>query len=378
MKRQVFLLCALALVFSGCTESLVSGRDLGPGQDDQNDVGYRGDVDNDGNSQEGDPGDNGEPGDSNSRENTSSGDDINQDDDPGPQVYVRFVHPTDGATVMNPVIFEIEAQGVKTVEVTVDDWPLRHDPWDPELMTEFEYTLVGVDRERTGILFGYDENGVEIARDTIRFTVTESGGDTTPEPDPPPGKGTSLGTFQNTYYYVANEGEYSGAKNTTLFGPGCSVLTTVSASFASAACIEGTAQLADDRVINYHSPCSCTGNPCSYCWSVMGANAPWGLGSRNNALEPLISWAVDTAIIPQGTVLYVEEWDGMAIPRKGQLGGFTHDGCFRADDVGGAIKGNRMDIFAGTPEMWRALEGLFPTRTNAVVYKDSPRCAHLN
>jgi 3D (Asp-Asp-Asp) domain-containing protein len=114
-------------------------------------------------------------------------------------------------------------------------------------------------------------------------------------------------------------------------------------------------------------------------WGPSGNVLPirWGKGSRNNALEPLRSWAVDTSVIPHGTVVYVEEWDGVDIPQVGELGGFTHDGCFRADDVGGGINGNHFDFFAGTPQMWQALEGIYPTRTNFTVYTDSPRCAHL-
>ncbi len=94
---------------------------------------------------------------------------------------------------------------------------------------------------------------------------------------------------------------------------------------------------------------------------------PWGIGSQANALEPLRSWAVGTDLIGYGTVLYVEEWDGMELPEVGELGGEAHDGCFRADDVGGAIQGIHVDIFAGSREMWQALEGIFPTRTEFVV-----------
>lgn len=193
-------------------------------------------------------------------------------------------------------------------------------------------------------------------------------------PDTRPEKGTDVGTFFNTYYYLADESGYSGADDTTLYDQHCQPIAEVPSDFADAACIEGSARLEDGTVINYHSPCSC--GPCSFCWSEMDPNThPWGKGSRGNALEPLRSWAVDTDVLSHGTVVYVEEWDGVDIPQVGELGGFAHDGCFRADDVGGGINGNHFDFFAGTPEMWQALEAIYPTRTDFTVYVDSPRCA---
>ena len=222
---------------------------------------------------------------------------------------------------------------------------------------------VDAGREDTG---REDTGSADTGSDTSQDVVTT-----------PPGPGTPIGTFENTYYYLAEEGAHSGPAEATLYDSSCDPIAVVSSSFADAACIEGTARLDDGRVINYYQPCSC-GGPCSYCWSVMDPDQfPWGMGSQVNPLEPLRSWAVDTSIIDYGTVLYVEEWDGLALPEVGELGGHTHDGCFRADDVGGAITGNHVDIFAGSRDMWQALEAIFPTWSDFVVYVDSPRCEHL-
>jgi 3D (Asp-Asp-Asp) domain-containing protein len=212
----------------------------------------------------------------------------------------------------------------------------------------------------------------DIQPDTSPDVQPDTVSDTTP--DTRPGPGTSIGTFWNTYYYLADEAGYSGADDTTLYDDSCNPIAEVPSEFADDACIEGSARLEDGTVINYHSPCSC--GPCSFCWAEMDPDThPWGMGSRGNALEPLVSWAVDTDVIERGTVVYVEAWDGVDIPQIGELGGFTHDGCFRADDVGGAINGNHFDFFAGTPQMWQALEGIYPTRTDFEVYVDSPRCS---
>ncbi len=222
-------------------------------------------------------------------------------------------------------------------------------------------------------------DGTDAGQDVDRTSEDASTGDAESEdatPDARPGRGTDIGTFWNTYYYLAAESGYEGADDTTLYDHECDPIAEVPADFADDACIEGSARLEDGTVINYHSPCSC--GPCSFCWAEMDPTThPWGMGSRGNALEPLRSWAVDTDVLAHGTVVYVEEWDGVDIPRVDELGGFVHDGCFRADDVGGGIEGNHFDFFAGTPAMWQALEAVYPTRTDFTVYVDSPRCDHL-
>ncbi len=289
-----------------------------------------------------------------------------------PRAEVSFLSPVHGAQVENPVRFSIAAAHVAKVQIEADGWPLSPEPWDPSTKTTLEYTFSGTGYAREIVLFGLDAQGVEVARATISITVKA------PEVvEPPPGKGTSLGAFINTYYYVEEESAHGGAATERLYDRSCSVLATVPESFARLACIEGTAKLKDGRVINYATNTQC-GGPCKFTWAVMDPTRfPWGMGNRSNALVPLRSWAVDTGVIANGTVLYVEEWDGKVIPQIGTLGGMTHDGCFRADDVGGGIQGKHVDIFAGSRAMYQELNRTFPTRTSFVVYKDSPRCAHL-
>lgn len=285
--------------------------------------------------------------------------------------WVEIVEPEDGATVDNPVRFVVAAGGgVATVRLFADDWPLG-DAWDPAGTTELIYTFSGVGFERHVELFGYDGAGVEVAYDDARITVRSGATD----------PGTPVGSMWNTYYYFADEADYPGADDTTLYDDSCNPIAQVPADFSDDVCIEGSGRLEDGRVINYADTCSC-GRPCPtggiICYAVLDpAEFPWGMGSRGNPLEPLRSWAVDNSFLPFGTVLYAEEWDGVAIPSIDGLGGFTHDGCFRADDVGGAIRDNHFDFFAGTADMWRALEGIFPTGSNFTVYRDGERCRYL-
>ncbi len=194
--------------------------------------------------------------------------------------------------------------------------------------------------------------------------------------------GTLIDDFYITYYWVVSETEYSGADDTALRDPDCEVIANVPEGFADDVCVEGTGRLTDGAVINYASNCAC-GHPCSsgptVCFELLDATVfPWGAGSRDNALVPLRSWAVDNDVIEFGTVLYAPRWDGVAIPRVGELGGFVHDGCFRADDVGNGIEDRHFDFYAGNTPMWEALEELFPSiESRFDVYEGAPHCAYL-
>lgn len=66
----------------------------------------------------------------------------------------------------------------------------------------------------------------------------------------------------------------------------------------------------------------------------------YGKGNKNNALEPFVSIAADQSIYPFGTVIYVPQALGVKLPD-----GSLHKGFFKVADVGGAIKGNHIDVF---------------------------------
>ncbi len=189
-----------------------------------------------------------------------------------------------------------------------------------------------------------------------------------------------------TYYYLAHEKDHSpGPPNETIVDSSCKPIATVSQKFYYALCIEGSGKLKDGRVINYWTKCSCA-PPCSkgarICYKVLDAKKfPWGLGAKGNGLIPLRSWAVDKSVIPLGTVVYAPAWDGVMMPKVDGLGGWKHDGCFRADDVGGGIKGYHYDFFAGTRAMYLALSkvagGKYKTWSTFTVHTNPGRCAYL-
>ena len=52
--------------------------------------------------------------------------------------------------------------------------------------------------------------------------------------------------------------------------------------------------------------------------------------------------AVDPAIVARRSIIFIKETVGLPLP-----GGGVHDGYWYASDVGGAIKGQRIDLFTG-------------------------------
>jgi len=165
--------------------------------------------------------------------------------------WVRILQPPNGSTVKNPVSFVIQASEVAAVRLFADAWPLSG-AWDPKTKTELTYTFNGLDYERKIDLEGYDAAGAKVASQTIRITVSNTAGTA---------KGQLVGTMWNTYYFLARETDHPGAADTTLYDKGCSPIVTVSAAFSDSVCVEGSGLLADGRVINYASTCSC-GRPC--------------------------------------------------------------------------------------------------------------------
>src|SRR6185437_11616948 len=84
---------------------------------------------------------------------------------------------------------------------------------------------------------------------------------------------------------------------------------------------------------------------CNYgmgtCFKTLAlAEHPLGAGVQGRPLVPFRSIAVDPRFIPIGATAYVPELVGALLPD-----GTRHDGCLRADDMGGAIKEHKIDFF---------------------------------
>jgi 3D (Asp-Asp-Asp) domain-containing protein len=185
---------------------------------------------------------------------------------------------------------------------------------------------------------------------------TDADGDTDP--------GTAFGTVDLTYYWVTQEADFDGADDTALGDCDYGFIADVPYAFATSIRIEGTGKLEDGTMLNVD--CDCSGG--FDCFVELGEEFPWGMGSAGNALEPYVSIAVDEAVIDHGTVLYAPALDGVELPEGG-----SHDGCLRADDVGGGIDGMHIDWFVGLEDSYLALDPVVPETLD--LYADSPQCA---
>jgi 3D (Asp-Asp-Asp) domain-containing protein len=160
-----------------------------------------------------------------------------------------------------------------------------------------------------------------------------------------------LGRFGITFYCIVDEADdrFVGLPREVpirdIYGQ---TIALVSREYKRKVDIEGSGKLWDGRVVNY------AGRSADGIRYRVVEGARWGLGAANaeriSKVEPykLIphrSVAVDPRRIPLGSVLFVPRAQGIRLPN-----GTEHDGFFLAHDVGGAIKGKRLDFFVGTEE----------------------------
>ena len=189
-----------------------------------------------------------------------------------------------------------------------------------------------------------------------------------------------LGKFTITFYYVIGEDEVttkpvmvaandkrgnSGSDGdtelaaitsdrVTLYAGGrtCEPIAEVSKEFASQLTLQGTGKLHDGRVLNIWGACNCGHTP---CFTV--TQAQWGTSGSGKPLQPFRTVAVDPKIVKLGSLLYVPLLEGRTMPGRQPWGGYVHDGCVIADDTGGHISGNRIDLFVGRKAYFLGLSG---------------------
>ena len=76
---------------------------------------------------------------------------------------------------------------------------------------------------------------------------------------------------------------------------------------------------------------------------IGGGRGIHGRDSMGCKVVPMRTLAVDPQVVPRGTVVFIKETVGLPLP-----GGGVHDGLWYASDIGGAIKGDRIDLFTGS------------------------------
>ncbi len=76
-----------------------------------------------------------------------------------------------------------------------------------------------------------------------------------------------------------------------------------------------------------------------YHAGTKGIRALDSLGCKVAAMRTV---AVDPKVIPRRTIIFIKETVGLPMPD-----GDTHDGYWYASDIGGAVKGLKLDLFSG-------------------------------
>lgn len=152
----------------------------------------------------------------------------------------------------------------------------------------------------------------------------------TPEP-----KVTKVVRLRDTFYYILAETRFSSSTEATIKDPKGNVLGSVSAKYKRLCDIEGTCRLRSGLLINYWGKVA---GDVRYVKSPF----PYGVGVGNCPLKPFRTAAVDKSVVPFGSTIRVKELVGATLPD-----GSKHDGIMMAQDAGGAIKNDRIDLFLG-------------------------------
>ena len=101
-----------------------------------------------------------------------------------------------------------------------------------------------------------------------------------------------------------------------------------------------------------------------------GAKGVGALDSLGCKVVAMRTVAVDRKLIAPRSVLFIKETVGLKMPD-----GTAHDGFWYASDVGGAIKGQRIDLFTGAgPSSMKVVKGLNLASLTAVKVGDFQGC----
>lgn len=141
-------------------------------------------------------------------------------------------------------------------------------------------------------------------------------------------KGEPIGRFLDTYYYNVIEADYPGPQAVPVRDGKGNFLAWVTQGFWDRFSVEGTGRLLDGRVINTSEA------------GIIIADAPMGEGTCR--LKPWRTMAVDSKVIPLGTVVTIDETVGLKLPD-----GTVLDGRWLAEDTGGEVRNAHVDLYVG-------------------------------
>ena len=177
--------------------------------------------------------------------------------------------------------------------------------------------------------------------------------------------------FRLSFYWIAYESDYAAeAYDTAIYTRGGFYIGSFPSAFVFELKLEGSGILRDGRVLNYDGDCNYGMGTCFKTLAL--AEHPLGAGVQGRPLVPFRSIAVDPRFIPIGATVYVPELVGALLPD-----GTRHDGCLRADDMGGAIKEHKIDFFVESYNNFKFIADNLWWRMKATPLLEEPRCNYL-
>ena len=177
--------------------------------------------------------------------------------------------------------------------------------------------------------------------------------------------------FRLSFYWLAYESEYANESyDTAIYTRRGYYIGSFPSAFIFELKLEGSGVLRDGRVLNYDGECNYGMGTCFKTLAL--EQHPLGAGVQSRPLEPFRSIAVDPRFIPIGATVYVPELVGVLMPD-----GTRHDGCLRADDMGGAIKEHKLDFFVESYNNFKFIADNLWWRMKATPLVEEPRCEYL-
>jgi len=182
--------------------------------------------------------------------------------------------------------------------------------------------------------------------------------------------------FRNTYYDFPRED--TGTKDAAIYDATCKLITNVTREFHDRVCVQGSGRLSTGETVSFakrNCDCAetCPRTSQKICFERLDpARFPTGRGALGKPITPLRSIAVDSSVIPLGTVVFIPEFKGLELPSGGK-----HDGCFIAEDRGLKVVGRQIDIFTGDPSITAHVNAKVPSNKGVRVYPNDPRCRAL-
>jgi len=181
----------------------------------------------------------------------------------------------------------------------------------------------------------------------------ETSQDAEPIKDPTGKKLTLWSTFYySPEYKSSSSGIYVRGKGGKILGPKLSRKDICNLMLQGSGTIDG-------EMYGYHSKSNIHRVNCRSISSKISGTvkfhkdgSKYGIGVKNWPITPFKSIAVDPRFIPYGSTLFIPALKGIKYKLEGEW--LVHDGIVKAQDTGGAIKGNHIDFFVGTnPGGWK-------------------------